>query len=74
MTDDMPRTVTVSDEEILAEFGKNESPVSTVPDLAERLPLKRDAIRHRLKNLEEEGLVESRPVGARAVVWWRSEG
>ena len=71
MNKHMPRSVTVKDETILKTIGEVEGPVATAPDLAERLPLKTDGIRHRLKKLEEAGTVESRDVGARATVWWR---
>ena len=72
MIDDMPRTVEVTDDRILAAFECSPSPVCTVADLEEELPLKMDGIRDRLKKLEERGCVESKKVGARAVVWWRT--
>jgi len=73
MTDEMPRTATVTDDEILAEFDNSPGPVDTAADLAERLPITADAIRRRLNTLEEQGRVKSRTVGSRAVVWWRPE-
>ncbi|KAB7518778.1 hypothetical protein DP108_06315 [Halosegnis rubeus] len=70
MGKDMPRTVTVSDEEILSQFKNSPGPVDTAPDLAERLPIQSDAVRLRLNELEAKGKVKSRMVGSRAVVWW----
>ena len=71
MSDDMPRTVSVSDQEILDSFSKSKGPIATVSDLEEQLPIQSDSIRVRLKQLEGEGVVRSKKVGARAVVWWR---
>jgi len=71
MSDDMPRTTSVSDGEILDAFSAPESPVATVSDIEQHVPLEADSIRHRLKQLEERGAVKSKKVGARAVVWWR---
>ncbi|WP_425433178.1 MarR family transcriptional regulator [Haloarcula pellucida] len=45
-------------------------PVVTAPELAERLEYTADGIRNRLHELEGEGFVKSREVGARATVWW----
>lgn len=70
MTDEMPRAKTIEDERIIGEFQNSPGPVDTAPDLAERLPLTADAIRRRLRDMEEEGRVKSRTVGSRAVVWW----
>ncbi|GGN92306.1 hypothetical protein GCM10009030_16440 [Haloarcula pellucida] len=67
----MPRTVTVDDARILALFEETEEPIRTVPDMAEELSLGSDALRRRLKRLEESGEVKSKQVGARSVVWWR---
>jgi len=63
----------VTDDEILSAFNDVHGPIVTVPDLAERIDMSADGIRIRLKNLEAEGLVESKQVGARAVVWWRTD-
>jgi predicted ArsR family transcriptional regulator len=73
-SDEMPRSVSVSDEQILSALEEERDdgcPVHTVPDLAEQLPLGQDGIRKRLKKLEKREVVKSRDVGARAVVWWR---
>ena len=70
MNDDMPRTATVSDEEILGAFDQTPSPVTTAPDLAGVLPLGESAIRKRLKRLRAAGRVESYDVGSRATIWY----
>jgi predicted transcriptional regulator len=70
MNEDMPRTATVGDEKILQQFEHIDCPVATVPDLEPYVPLGRDGLRYRLKKMEEKGVVESRGVGSRAVVWW----
>lgn len=71
MTEDMARSATISDDRILECLNDTTDPVRTAPDLAEELPLGVDGIRHRLKQLEEDGRVRSKSVGARATVWWR---
>jgi predicted ArsR family transcriptional regulator len=70
MGDDMPRSVTVSDDRILSVLHKGDDPVRTVPKMAEEIDLSRDGLRRRLIDLEERGLVTSKTVGANAVVWW----
>lgn len=79
MDDKMPRTKTVSDEELLAAIDRAEVPgppctnVVTVPDIADLVDLGEDAIRDRLNKLQEEEKVATRKVGARASVWWRTD-
>jgi len=72
MSRDMPRRKTVSDRTLLDSFGVSRGPVSTTSDIAEEVGLSLDAVRIRLRQLEEEGMVESKQVGARATVWWVS--
>lgn len=72
MSEDMPRPVSVEDSEILAAFETTKSPVSTVQDISEDIPLEPDSVRLRLKEMENQGRVTSKKVGARAVVWWRT--
>jgi len=73
MTEDMPRTVTVTDDEILETFQKVNDPIRTVPKMAEELPIGEDGLRSRLKTLEEDNQVRSKTVGARSVVWWTED-
>jgi predicted ArsR family transcriptional regulator len=72
MSRDMPRQKTVSDRTLLDSFEVSRGPVSTTSDIAEEVGLSLDAVRIRLRQLEEEGTVESKQVGARATVWWIS--
>jgi predicted ArsR family transcriptional regulator len=73
MTDDMPRPVTVSDDRILDEMTNSPGPIATASDLSDRLPLSRDGVRRRLMKLEEQGVIQSRVVGANAKVWFRPD-
>jgi predicted ArsR family transcriptional regulator len=73
MSEDMPRSVTVSDSSLLEAGKEAESPVFTASDVAERVDLGLDGVRRRLKTMEKDGTVESKNVGARAVVWWVTE-
>ena len=70
---DMPRTVTVTDGEILTAFSDVSDPIRTAPKMAEGLGIGEDGLRKRLKTLENEGKVKSKAVGARSVVWWRTD-
>lgn len=45
-------------------------PVATAADLADRLGVSAEAVRRHLTALHEDGQVERKSVGARAVVWW----
>lgn len=66
-------TPTVSDEELLAAIDRASGPVVTAGELADMLPIGRRAVRERLVDLQERGLVERKKVGGRAVVWWRRD-
>jgi len=70
MTEDMARSRIVTDEELLAAFDVRDDPVVTVSDISGQVELEPDSVRHRLRNLEEQGVVKSKKVGARALVWW----
>jgi len=66
----MARTPKVADETILQEIALHPDPVVTAAELSNHLNYTADGVRRRLHGLEDEGLVESRQVGANAVVWW----
>lgn len=66
----MPRTVSVTDDQILNTVASGDDPVHTVPDMVEEVDLGRDGLRRRLNKLEKKGEVVSKTVGAKAVVWW----
>jgi predicted ArsR family transcriptional regulator len=68
----MARRVSVTDDEILEQFEMVDAPVRTAPEMAQELPIGQDGLRRRLKELEGEGRVVSRQVGARSVVWWKA--
>lgn len=66
---------TVSDQEILKVFDYEDDPVLTTQEVADGLgrfckQLTPAAVRHRLEQLAEEGLVVRKQFGARAVGWW----
>lgn len=77
MADDQPRSKSgefedkVTENDILALFKEADAPVLTAAEIAEQLPLTRQAVNYRLKQLQEQGLVGRKEVGARAVVWWQ---
>lgn len=70
MSDDMPRPVTVSDGRIIEALSNGPDPIRTVPEMAEEVGLSHDGLRRRLLELEKDGQVTSKDVGANAVVWW----
>jgi predicted ArsR family transcriptional regulator len=63
----------VSDEEILRLFAVSPDPIVTAKELAHNLPISQQAVNKRLGQLEGEGLITSRKVGASAVVYWLTE-
>jgi len=66
----MGRPTKVDDQEILQAIALSPDPVVTAPELSEKLGYSNDGIRHRLESLQDNGLVKSRDVGARATIWW----
>ena len=62
-----------SDNEILQEILLVYGPVATATELADRLGYTRQNLSRILNRLEEEQLVASKEVGARAKVWWLTE-
>jgi predicted ArsR family transcriptional regulator len=66
-------TATVADETILATIDQAPGHVGTASELAEDLPIGRRAVRERLLALKEQGAVDRKKVGGRAVVWWLTE-
>lgn len=63
----------VGDEEILSVLTEANAPIVTATEIADEIDMTRQAITRRLKRMREEGLVERKEVGARAVVWWLTE-
>ena len=48
-------------------------PVSTTGDVAEVLDISSESARGKLNELHEQGRIEKRKIGARAIIWWVSE-
>ena len=61
----------VSDHDVLEAFDEADAPVQTANELAEELSISRSAMHYRLKRMRDQGLVDRKETGARAVVWWR---
>lgn len=64
------RSPKISDSEILEIFRSSTDPVLTTSEVASEVDITHRGIRDRLENLEDEGLLESKKVGARGKVWW----
>ena len=48
-------------------------PASTTTDVAQALDISTEGARRKLTELHEQGRIEKRKIGARAIVWWVSE-
>lgn len=76
MSDSQPRgdsgefEETVSDQDILLVFDAADEPFLTASEIADRLPVSRQAVNYRLNQMAEKELVGRKDVGARAVGWW----
>jgi predicted ArsR family transcriptional regulator len=64
---------TVTPERVLNVLRDADDPVLTAKEVGERLGYTSEAARQQLHKLRERGDVQSKQVGARAVVWWVSE-
>lgn len=60
----------VTDADILKILERTSTPVMTATEIADELPIGRSAVRKRLVDLHEQGVVQRKSVGARSVVWW----
>lgn len=76
MSDSQPRgesgefEETVSEQDILKVFDAADEPFLTASEVAQRLPVSRQAVNYRLNEMAAKGLVGRKDVGARAVGWW----
>ncbi len=76
MSDSQPRKDSgefggkVTEQDVLLVFDAADEPFLTASEIAERLPVSRQAVNYRLNEMHEEGLVGKKKVGARAVGWW----
>jgi len=64
---------TVTPEDVLAVMRSADGPVVTAGEVADELGCTPEAVTTKLKRLREQGRVDRRQVGARAVVWWLTE-
>lgn len=60
----------VTTEDVLSMFERGE-PISAT-EVAERFEISNRAALNKLEELQQEGLIQRKTVGSRAVVWWRS--
>lgn len=61
---------TITPQRVLEVLRESDDPVLTAKEVGEKLGCTSEAARRRLHELEERGDVESKKVGARAVVWY----
>jgi predicted ArsR family transcriptional regulator len=64
---------TITPERVLEVLREDDDPVLTAKEVSDRLDCTSEAARQRLHELRKTGEVESKQVGARAVVWWPPE-
>jgi DNA-binding Lrp family transcriptional regulator len=70
MSDGPGRKPTVGDEEILDIFRTTEDPILTATEVADNLSLGRRAVLKRLRDLEDQRILQSKEVGSSSRVWW----
>ncbi|WP_136591474.1 HTH domain-containing protein [Salinigranum halophilum] len=63
----------VSESNILQVFESSSHPVLTATEISQELSVSRRTVLRRLHELEANGLVHSKEVGGRAIVWWKSD-
>ena len=66
----VPRSPKVSNSKLLETIASAPDPFVTAQEIADRTKYTKDGARRRLHELEDEGWLRSRSVGARAKVWW----
>jgi len=60
----------VTEQDILKVFDTTDDPFLTAAEIAEQLPISRQAVYHRLEQMREKGLVDKKKTGARGAGWW----
>jgi len=60
----------ISEQDILKVFEEADEPFLTAPEIADRLPVSRQAVNYRLEKMLEKDLVGKKKTGARSVGWW----
>lgn len=66
-------TPQVSDEEILKHVALSPDPIVTAGEIADLVDMTQQAVNKRLKQLVDEGYLNSRKVGSAAKVYWITE-
>lgn len=61
---------TLTPERVLAVMKEVDAPIATARDVADALDCTPEGATKKLKQLREQGRVDRRKVGGRAVVWW----
>ncbi|WP_222913860.1 MarR family transcriptional regulator [Natrinema sp. SYSU A 869] len=64
----------VTEQDILKAFDSSDDPFLTTTELADQLPVSRQAVSYRLEQMREKGLVDKKKTGARAAGWWAKLG
>lgn len=64
----------VTKQDILKVFDTSDEPVLSATEIAEEFDVARQTVTRRLSEMEEEGLVEKKQMGARSVAWWATVG
>lgn len=59
-----------SEQDILKVFDAAEDPFLTASEIADQLPVSRQAVNYRLDQMLEKDLVGKKKTGARAAGWW----
>lgn len=73
MTNGPGRKPKVTNDEILDVFRSSSDPVLTTSEVASEFDITHRGVRDRLEQLEDNGSLESKKVGAKAIVWWDPE-
>lgn len=60
----------ISERDILKVFDRTDDPFLTASEIAEELPVSRQAVNYRLQQMREKDLVGKKKTGARSVGWW----
>lgn len=64
----------ISEQDILKVFDAADEPFLTATEIANELPVSRQAVNYRLDQMHENGLVGRKKTGSRAVGWWAEYG
>lgn len=70
MNTDQSQGEKISEQDILKIFDNADEPFLTASEIADELPVSRQAINYRLDQMREKDLVGKKKTGARAVGWW----